>query len=719
MRGGIISEAEQFFTALYGSSVGLAEIVTEAFTVERWFEYPRELATMVKYVDLRSEEDVYCSTTLFGEKRRLTETATEGRVVYADADTCAPENFRLTPSITVQTSPGKWHTHWMLDQAHTAAEVSEISHKIATAHKAQGCDAGWIPTKLLRVPGTMNTKYPVPYRVEATYSGDLYTLDEVQAAYADVSVEKVKEADDSLAAALPSLLEATGKIPEEAWNLYADEPPKGADWSSRLWKLELSLFRAGLTREEVFVIARAAKCNKYERDGRDDSLLWKEVNRASMMFTEEEPVNHEPVKTVEVAADFSFLDDRERQWVLKNPTFIEEFSDWIGERSPMSAVTYRRSLAYMLLSCVYGDKAYVRPKYGKTYLNLWVYTLGETTATKKTTVIKMMKEVLREWEAEAGHDIYIGDDFTSEGLTKALADRGTKVSLLMRDEVDGLFRELLVKNYMSGVAETLTALYDGEVRRSLRATQGAGQNIKTDTVFNFVGTGTDKAVSEVLTVKQFHSGFMIRPLWAIADAPPWRAENEHLIMADDDVYVKDPKPEEFVDKFKRMVMKMDLPADGSARQIGISKEALHRLHRWQDESHALIDGVKNQEYIDPSRQRMAVSMLKAAALLAVHGGSHKIEIQHVLPVIYQSEFWFKDMVRMVNSVASSEFEGKVNAVESFISSKEDQRAVKSKVYHHFASFTVGQVDEFIRSLQEQGRIKVTRQDDKQYLQINE
>jgi hypothetical protein len=708
-----------FLEALYGEGEGFCEIVSDNFVEERFFSWPTDKKTIAKYVSLREEEDVYCSTTLFNEKRRLTEFATEGKVVYADADTCDPRNFRLQPSISVQTSPGKWHTYWMLDQMHTAAEVSVASRKIAAAHKAQGCDAGWIPTKLLRIPGTLNTKYTVPYRVEATYSGDLYSLAEIEQAYKDITLEKVKASDDSMSEHLPSVMDATAKIPADLWDLYAEEPPAGADWSSRLFRLELELFRAGLNREEVFVVARASKCNKYARDDRDETLLWKEVTRAQEVYGNDDAITPDmaPEPIADETKQFFFLTDDERKWTDEHPTFIERFSDWVGTRSPQSAVEYRRSMAYMLLSCIFGEKGFVEAKYGKMNLNLWTFMLGETTATKKTTVMNMMKDVLTVWEEVTAEVVDLGEDFTAEALNLALAERDAQVTLMTRDEVDGFFQELLMKNYLAGTAETLTALYDGKVRRTLRATKAKSQTEKVSTIFNFIGLGTLKATCEVLTVKRFHSGFLMRPLWAIADAPPWTAEAEYFQLSDDKekgFHARDKMPQTFVDEFLTVASALkNLPV-----RMSMSQPALARLHAWQRESHDAIAHTRNFEYIDPSRQRLTISLVKAAALLAISSGRTLISAEDMIQVIKQSELWFRDMVRIINSVASSDFEGHVNNVERFIAQGEDSRVPKTKVYDRFRQFPTGQVDEFIRALKEQGRVKPLNLDGKQMLAIN-
>src|SRR5690606_35905342 len=125
---------------------------TDNFETSRWFAWPDDRNYMARYLDMRKDEDVWFSAMLFSEKDRHAENATVTQAVYMDADECAPERFRLTPSYSVQTSEGHWQCWWLLDQPYPAADVSEIAHKIAVAHKKHGCDqSGWIPAKMMRV----------------------------------------------------------------------------------------------------------------------------------------------------------------------------------------------------------------------------------------------------------------------------------------------------------------------------------------------------------------------------------------------------------------------------------------------------------------------------------------------------------------------------------------------------------------------------------------
>src|SRR5699024_4734022 len=149
-----------------------------------------------------------------------------------------PSNFRLAPSLSVQTSKGRWHCYWLLDAPVSADLAAEASHRIAKAHEAQGCDkSGWIKTKILRVPGTSNTKHGHE-QVHGTATGEIYSLTEINKAYADIDLSNVKpsERDKPAFGNLEALEQELMDTPMS--DLYLSVPQPGQSWSERLYRLE-------------------------------------------------------------------------------------------------------------------------------------------------------------------------------------------------------------------------------------------------------------------------------------------------------------------------------------------------------------------------------------------------------------------------------------------------------------------------------------------------
>ena len=394
-----------FLDAIYSDSRGLVTVVTRGVTGEltdqQFFEYPQQKDAMVALATQKASDDVYYSPILFNAPRRIKENAKTVHVIYSDADTCAPENFFIEPSISVQTSPNRWHCYWMLDKEVDPQVAALLAKKIAYAHSHQGCDkSGWNTTKLLRIPNSMNRKEGVNYAITATTTGVVYSIDELNQAYGDVQVEPIRELSlEPMPAGFPDLIKTMGKIQSnpEIVGLYMNQPDANADMSKLLWKLEIALFKQGLTAEEVFVIARGAKCNKYHSPNRPkrsdaDGDLWREVQRAAVSHQSGEVAQVIDLSDIEPDIQLTkpvFLSDSERKVVLTNPTFIDQYKNWATSKTD-GAIQYQIASAFTLLSCVFSDIGYAVPKFGKMGLNLWFMVLGETTLTRKSTSRNLM-----------------------------------------------------------------------------------------------------------------------------------------------------------------------------------------------------------------------------------------------------------------------------------------------------------------------------------------
>src|SRR5690554_5669636 len=101
-----------------------------------WRNWPDEKAYIAKYISIRHDEDVYVPVAVFtSDHRTMSDQGAVTRVVWADADTCHPDNFRLPPSIVVRTSQGRWHCWWLLDGEVSAHAAAQVSQRIYLAHK--------------------------------------------------------------------------------------------------------------------------------------------------------------------------------------------------------------------------------------------------------------------------------------------------------------------------------------------------------------------------------------------------------------------------------------------------------------------------------------------------------------------------------------------------------------------------------------------------------
>lgn len=722
-----MTDYARFFNSLYGDETGYAILVTwgddDTPSSVRSIEWPAKKSFLLKYAATRSDEDLYASTSLSSTEERNGDTATTTRAVYADGDTCPPEALRIPPSLSVVSSPGHWQYWWFLDEPVSAQDASDASRRISYAHREQGMDLGFAKAKLLRVPGSVNTKYGDPTPVTGEWSDIVYTLDTINDVYSDIDIEPHVETTSKVPALLPqgTFMELEDRLDAAGLSsLYIEKPAEGQSWSERTFKLELELFRLGFTPQEVFCVVRESSANKYNPENAGmrtqtgvripkrndpDGVLWKEVQKAQVEYEATKDIQVDTTTTSKAFTKPSFLSTDERKYVIDNPTFIDEYTSWVARRTD-AAETYQRSLAWMLLSTVYGGRGYLPLKWGKTELNLWMLILGDTTQTRKSTAKGFFLRAVHAYENQTAEKLDIGSDATPEALIRTLGERDGKVSVLHRDEVVGMFRDFLLKNYMSGAIEKFTELYDGTVPVVLRATKDSGNEHRASTVFNFVGVGIRKQTAEVLTKGHFESGFLARMLWSVADPKTRKSGSEDLEFADE---LSDSQKAEFDSEIREIlrpiIRNSKKFSTDNPTEIRFDESSRARYNKWAEEGMRSSEQYGDDGILIPSFQRMKTSIVKAAGLLAMHDGKTIVTLKHLLPTLAQAELWFNDMVRMAAEVSSSEFERRCDDIEGFIASGNDKKRLDSATRKRYARFKPAEYDEILRALQAQGRVK--------------
>lgn len=723
-----------FLQAVYGDATGIAAFSMRGpsgdLTDQKFFEYPAQLADMEALALSKANEDLYFSPILFNASRRIKENAKTVHVIYADADACGPENFFVEPSIAVQTSEGRWHTYWILDSEVDPQVAALLAKKIAYAHAHQGCDtSGWNTTKLLRVPNTMNMKPGKETPVTATSTGAIYTLQDLNDHYGDVEVEPIRDLSlAELPAEWPTLASVMAKLKStpEIMSLYMDEPSASADMSKLLWKLEISLFKQGLTAEEVFVMVRNAKCNKYHHPKRPKRLdadgdLWREVQRAgSSAGTEEE---YTPIDTSDLekpiaveALKPTFLTQSERYTVMENRNFIDEYRDWATSKTD-GAIAYQNASAFTLLSCVFSDVGYAVPKFGKMGLNLWFMVLGETTLTRKSTSRNLMLRAVRMYEKFSGYQIDIGSDATPEGLTSILSERDGQTSLLHRDEVQGMFKDFINKTYMASAAERFTELYDGHVPVTIRSSKGKAQTERATTNFVMYLMGITSKTADVLTTEYFRSGFLARFIYVTAPTPPRTRESEDIQQADEyEVVVRDEILESMMKRLSDSVSFWQKKNGSKPVPVRMSQPALERFNQFKWEMGNFAESHPEKESIEPSRQRLALSVWKCAVLLAMVEKSEEVQTRHLLTAIMYAEEWFENLVNMAGAISASEWQRDVDRLELLIVEKGGKIRYED-AYKKFNNKRKREFDEMIQALHSQARAQIVIEERKTYLEV--
>jgi hypothetical protein len=404
----------------------------------------------------------------------------------------------MVPSMTVESSPGRYQALWILDTPCDPIDAEELSKRIAYYHADQGADkSGWDLTQLLRVPQTLNFKYNPPAQIKIIGAAESYALG---AFSVYPQVEEDEKSDYPFPAEVPTSTEVLEQYKDEVhpnvYRLFQLEPQE--DWSKALWNLEMLLCESNLTKEQIFAIARDAACNKYRRDGRSDRLLWKEVCKAWNKVRE----RNELIPDATVLKPLDLLTDGDIADAARDITFVDQYIQWargVGD----AAAAYHQAGGFVCLSALLAGTVRLPTSFGVVVPNLWFLLLADTTLTRKSTALDLAIDMLVDLDA----DVVMATDGSIEGLFTSLSIRGGQPSIFLRDEFSGLLEAMTRKDYYAGMAETFTKLYDGKFQK--RVLRKEIIEIR-DPIFIFLAGGIRTRIQALLNHETIASGFLPR-----------------------------------------------------------------------------------------------------------------------------------------------------------------------------------------------------------------
>jgi hypothetical protein len=678
-------QTEEFFDFLYQQNKGLAVIAmlgsSGQLTNQKFFSWPEQREQLLGYVATNAGRDVYTSGTLFKGTRARKTNAKAVSFVHADADTFNVDAARVPPSMIVHTSPGKTQLWWLLTDTSDPERIEPLSHSVSIAHpkNSSGLDDGWAVNKLMRVPGTTNLKYTAPHTITMEITGHVYSLAEFEAAYppAESAVMAVKEMGElpTRGDALKSL-KASGGL----FQLLNRKDADGVDRSDALFLLEQELFRCGATDEVAFVICRDHPFNKFQADGKfgADDLLWADIQRArhkSELGIKAEPDRTE-VKNATVTVEptkkhkmVDFLSAEEKNQMAS--TFVDDYVEWARSKTD-AAHEYHVAGAFTLLSTIFSDYGHAIPKFGRLPLNLWFMVLGSTTRSRKSTTKDMMMRFVEALGDDENYRYDLGSDFTAEALDNALLERPNRSALVNRDEFQGLLLEMQSKAYMSGMSQKMTDIYGGKVSGKLRATGEQKRRASVNASLVLYVMGIKDQVADVLSEEDFQSGFLTRFIYVMADAPRRTPESDYLEQADlSEVKQGDPVFTDLLGRLETAREHWDsfVAVDGPTQAVPCVPDAWARLNKFITDVLDAAEGQEKSGIIEASSQRLTLSILKAATLLAMFDCCDAVELPHMLAAINYCSMWFVHMVEMANEVSSSRWRKKQNAIEELLITK--------------------------------------------------
>jgi ribosomal protein S25 len=686
---------------------------------EHFFQWPEELPRMLTHLEVNYKQGntYFCPQLMLTKDRppgakspRVKENIAPCTVAWADLDTCSPELMLVEPSVVVLSSDNRYQALWVFEQPIDPADAEQISKNIAYHHVSDGADGGgWDLTQMLRVPHTYNMKRDIPFRVKTL------KITKVKHTIEDFNVYKesrISSRDhDPMPQVLPTetpldiLQKYRRSLNPVAFSIF-DVTPQITEvdggWSKVLWQLIMLLFEAGLSREEVFVVASDAACNKYKRDGKHPKLLWEEVCRAYQATVEK--LNILVPETVKQAP---LITQEELDSISHYHTFIDRYVSW-ASRLGDAATQYHHAGAFMILSSLLAGTIRLPTSFGVIMPNMWFMLLADTTLTRKSTAMDIAMDIVD----QVDDTVLLATDGSLEGLMQSLEIRPGKPSMFLRDEFSGLIESMTRKDYMAGMAEALTKLYDGKTMK--RVLKRETVTVREPCLLIF-GGGIKTRVQSLLTLEHVASGFVPRFIFITAESDVSRLQPLGP-PTPDNLAERDEIVEELMELRDRYVFDQEIVVKGKA--IGVSESRIMASlteEAWARynilEATMLYAGVNSDQpdIMTPVYDRLAKSILKASVLIAASNQKERGEVIVTLNDLltglkYGSE-WLKYSTEIVNGIGRTANEQLLQRImQSIRRHKGVSRSQLMQWYHLEAR----QAEIIFNTLEQRGMIIATR-----------
>lgn len=658
---------------------------------ETFFPYPSDLDAIQSYISSRGKNsDLYFCPTILRSTKRNKDNIAVSSVLWADLDTCEPAKMLVKPTIVVETSPGSYQAYWGLHSSQPALDVEEYNRRIARYHKDDGCDqSGWDLTQYLRIPGTDNFKpeylkrylqSPTVKIIDVDWSRkyDLTDFDVYPAipGQTKVDVPLPVENDTRTAEDILNSTQVMLTLHPNARELF-ETPLTGTGWSEKLWALELYLFNAGLSAEEVFIVCKEAACNKYARDNRPDDHLWKEVCRAKahLEYQDNSPsIKDDLIDPDDLEVEKIYiprrrlLTEEERAFARSRKTFVEEYIEW-GKTCTDAPAQYHEGGAFIILSSVLSGNIRIPTSAGTLIPNLWVMMLGDTTLSRKSTCMGLAMSLL----SDIDPDCVLATDGSVEGIMDGLSVRPRRSSIFLKDEFSGFLEKMVKRDFLGGIMEDFTQLYDGrDLKRMLRS----GPIAIREPVFILYGGGIKDRIYQWMTNDYISSGFVPRFIFI---SPP--VDRTKLKALGPPTQQNLSKRAELTSKLHRINAHYSPEKDPSETDdpniivldklwnVELSPEAWEKYNSIANTMEQMAADSDISEILIPMMDRLSKSGLKAAALIAAAERMnddivvHKNDIIHAFSYI---ERWIEYSFEVATNSGKSADERTLDQVSKFI-----------------------------------------------------
>lgn len=380
-------------------------------------------------------------------------------------------------------------------------------------------------------------------------------------------------------------------------------------------------------------------------------------------------------------------------------TFVDDYADWAATVTD-APKQYHRATGVVMLSTLLTPYVYLETSYGEIKPNVWMMMLAGTTVTRKSTSMDLAMRMLE----DVTDDFMLATDGSPEGLLAELSFRDGKVSLFHRDEITGFMSQVSGRDYLAGMLESFTRLYDGKKEKRILRRESIEIN---DPYLVFMAGGIKTKMQELVGMEHIRSGFLprfffvtgstsadeIRPIGPpslrersnAGDSPRdmvisqlWRINQHYTAAANDD--------NQAVVKIAG-ITQLSVQGKPQRKNLTATDQAWHRIRQLKDQAIRLGEKSSAPELYTPLYDRLSNTVIKVAILLAGADLSNTIHIHHVQKAIYLSQEWLEAVTEFASAIEEApemdRWEKKMEKILVWLRAMHPQRVTQTEIMQKF------------------------------------
>lgn len=403
-------------------------------------------------------------------------------------------------------------------------------------------------------------------------------------------------------------------------------------------------------------------------------------------------------------------------------TFVDRYSEWASTITD-APTQYHRATGVTILSTVMTPFVSFPTSFGTFVPNIWMMVLAGTTMTRKSTSLDIARRMLD----DVTDDYMLATDGSPEGLLTELSYRDGKCSVFHRDEITGFMSAVAGRDYLSGLLESFTRLYDGQPETRILRREKI--EIKNPYLI-FMAGGIKSKMEEIVGMEHIRSGFLPRFIFVTGsttrdqvrpigppderdlrndgEGPRDQVLNELWRINEYYTRPEDGEPANNVIKIAGIV-KASAPVKKHVRLTG-SPEFWARLVDLNDDAMEMGEKSSAPELYTPLYQRLSNSILKVAMLLAGADFSTTIELHHLQKAISLAQEWVETVTDFALAIETQpemdKWEKKAEKIIAWVKTQDPRSISQTEVMQKFR-IRKRDIDDIEATLMARGAIQIT------------